>query len=125
MKAVNASRKQWEEWKQKDSEFVSETNEQDLQEALPLSKIDYEKEKDAHDAIQREIKQPVVEEFNFFDKIAEDAAKIITKEQNQEQYRINPVIESARLLQYQEDMRKKDEEIATSNESVQNLKAVI
>ncbi|XP_042907051.1 G kinase-anchoring protein 1 isoform X1 [Parasteatoda tepidariorum] len=174
MKVVNASQKQWEEWKQKDSEFVSETYEQDLQEALLLSKIDYEEKKDVYDAIQREsenknsnkkkkknnqkkekgtmsldefqslesyqnapgsfhkasdlddfeilVKQPVVEECNFFDKIEEDAEKIITKEQKQEQYKINPVIESARLLQYQEDMRKKDEEIATLNESVQKLK---
>ncbi|GFW19404.1 g kinase-anchoring protein 1 [Trichonephila clavipes] len=51
------SQKQWEEWKAKDSEFVSETYEQDLQEALLLSKIDYEEKKDVYDALQKEAEQ--------------------------------------------------------------------
>ncbi|CAL1285076.1 unnamed protein product [Larinioides sclopetarius] len=53
-KSNQVSQKQWEEWKAKDSEFVSETYEQDLQEALLLSKIDYEEKKDVYDAFQKE-----------------------------------------------------------------------
>ncbi|KFM56985.1 G kinase-anchoring protein 1, partial [Stegodyphus mimosarum] len=53
-KPNNSNQKQWEEWKMKDSEFVSEAYEQDLQEALLLSKIDYEEKKDVYDALQKE-----------------------------------------------------------------------
>ncbi|KAG8182714.1 hypothetical protein JTE90_026168 [Oedothorax gibbosus] len=174
-KPVQASQKQWEEWKQKDTEFVSETYEQDLQEALLLSKIDYEEKKDVYDAIQKETEHTKLglskkkkknqqkkdkgvmslDEFNsldtadidagnfhkdlddfdlppkpapvdctnFFEKIEEDAEKIITKEQRQDRNKVvDPVKESARFLQYKEDLRKKDEEIAALNEKVTKLK---
>ncbi|XP_042907052.1 G kinase-anchoring protein 1 isoform X2 [Parasteatoda tepidariorum] len=148
MKVVNASQKQWEEWKQKDSEVYDaiqresenknsnkkkkKNNQKKEKGTMSLDEFQslesyqnapgsFHKASDLDD-FEILVKQPVVEECNFFDKIEEDAEKIITKEQKQEQYKINPVIESARLLQYQEDMRKKDEEIATLNESVQKLK---
>ncbi|GBM09365.1 G kinase-anchoring protein 1 [Araneus ventricosus] len=54
-KSNQVSQKQWEEWKAKDSEFVSETYEQDLQEALLLSKIDYEEKKDKNESISAEL----------------------------------------------------------------------
>lgn len=40
------SSKQWEEWKQKDDEFVNGNFEQDLQSAILLSKLEYESKKD-------------------------------------------------------------------------------
>lgn len=169
--------KQWEEWKMKDSEFVSEVYEQDLQEALLLSKIDYEEKKDVYDALKKEneqnklnqkkkkknnqkkekgimsldefqsldpnqldsgtfqkgiadlddfelpIKPVPTDEADFFHKIEEDAEKIITREHRQENIKaIDPQLESARLLQYQEDVRKKDEEIDQLREHVKKLK---
>lgn len=177
MKNAAVTEKQWEEWKLKDSEFVSEAYEQDLQEAILLSKIDYEEKKEVYDAIQREgehnklnqkkkkknnqkkekgtmsldefqnldssqiesgtfqksiaelddfelpSKTAPTDETDFFHKIEEDAEKIITREQRQEHFKaIDPQIESARLLQYQEDVRKKDEEIVQLNELVKKLK---
>ncbi|XP_055933352.1 G kinase-anchoring protein 1-like isoform X2 [Argiope bruennichi] len=63
------------------------------------------------------------EETDFFDKIEEDVEKIITKEQRQEQYKsFDPVKESPLFLQYKEELRKKDEEIASLNEKVSKLK---
>ncbi|XP_055933342.1 G kinase-anchoring protein 1-like isoform X1 [Argiope bruennichi] len=178
-KSNQVSQKQWEEWKAKDSEFVSETYEQDLQEALLLSKIDYEEKKDVYDAFKKEAEQNKLninkkkkknnqkkdkgtmsldefqnmgsaemdtgnymkgnldldefdviahkpmptEETDFFDKIEEDVEKIITKEQRQEQYKsFDPVKESPLFLQYKEELRKKDEEIASLNEKVSKLK---
>ncbi|XP_054711598.1 G kinase-anchoring protein 1-like [Uloborus diversus] len=175
-KIVQAGQKQWEEWKSKDNEFVAEAYEQDLHEALLLSKIDFEEKKEIYDAIQKEtehskqsakkkkknsqkkekgtmsldqfqnllpsqinsgafqrgnadlddfelpVKVPE-EETNFFNKIEEAAEKIITKEQKQDYYKsIDPVLESARLLQYQEEIRNKDEEILKLTESVKKLK---
>ncbi|GFQ95682.1 g kinase-anchoring protein 1-B [Trichonephila clavata] len=167
------SQKQWEEWKAKDSEFVSETYEQDLQEALLLSKIDYEEKKDVYDALQKEaeqnklgankkrkknnlkkdkgtmsldefqnlgsendvgnvqkgnsddsdVPQKPLEDTNFFDKIEEDVEKIITKEQRQEQFKsYNSDQEAPRFLQFQEELRKKDDEIALLNGKVNKLK---
>ncbi|GIX72810.1 g kinase-anchoring protein 1-A [Caerostris darwini] len=178
-KGNHASQKQWEEWKAKDSEFVSETYEQDLQEALLLSKIDYEEKKDIYDAFQKEAEQnklginkkkkkncqkkdkgtmsldefqnldsanidggnhqkgctdiddfdvtsnkpTPVEDTHFFDKIEEDVEKIITKEQRQEHYKsVEPTKESPRFLQFQEELRLKDEEITKLNEKVNKLK---
>lgn len=45
---------QWEEWKKKDVKFVTEAYEQDLQQAILLSKIDFEEKKDFYNAIQKE-----------------------------------------------------------------------
>ncbi|GFS29394.1 g kinase-anchoring protein 1-A [Trichonephila inaurata madagascariensis] len=168
------SQKQWEEWKAKDSEFVSETYEQDLQEALLLSKIDYEEKKDVYDALQKEadqnklgvnkkrkknnqkkdkgtmsldefqnlgsengvgnvhkgnlvlddidVPQKHLEDTNFFDKIEEDVEKIITKEKRQEQFKsYNSDQEAPRFLQFQEELRKKDDEIALLNARVNKL----
>lgn len=173
-KGNKVSQKQWEEWKAKDSEFVSETYEQDLQEALLLSKIDYEEKKDVYDALQKETEQSKLgtkkrkknnqkkdkgtmslEEFqnlgsendvvnfqkgnsdlddfvmpqklsedaNFFDKIEEDVEEIITKEQKQEQCKtFNSDQETPRFLQFQEELRKKDEEIVLLKEKFNKLK---
>ncbi|GFU41491.1 g kinase-anchoring protein 1 [Nephila pilipes] len=177
-KGNHVSDKQWEEWKAKDTEFVSETYEQDLQEALLLSKIDYEEKKDVYDALQKiaeqsklginkkkkknhqkkdkgtmsldefqnlgsendvgnflkgnsdlddfeviPVKQISPEDINFFDKIEEDVEKIIIKEQKQEQYKgFDPDQETPRFLQFQEELRKKDEEIILLNEKVKKLK---
>ncbi|KFM74421.1 G kinase-anchoring protein 1, partial [Stegodyphus mimosarum] len=64
-----------------------------------------------------------MDESDFFHKIEEDAEKIITKEQKQEHYKsLDPALESARFLQCQEELRKKDEEIAMLNESLKKLK---
>lgn len=44
-KKKTETREQWEQWKVKDSEFVEGNYEQDLQNALLLSKLDYEEKK--------------------------------------------------------------------------------
>jgi len=46
---------QWEEWKQKDSQIVDVTYKDDLEEALLLSKLDYEERKTYYES------KPVVE----------------------------------------------------------------
>lgn len=177
------SEKQWEEWKKKDSEFVSETYEQDLQQALLLSRIDYEEKKDVYEAIQKESENkqtnqqkkkkkgsqkkekgtmsldefqnlhpseiesgsylkssnaamddfeiqektaPPVDESDFFDKIEEDAGKIISREHRQESFKklslsTKPKPESARDLQYQDELEKRDLEIKSLTETVQKL----
>ncbi|KAG8224900.1 hypothetical protein J437_LFUL004641 [Ladona fulva] len=45
---------QWEQWKQKDNEFVDESYEQDLQQAILLSKLDYEEKKPIYDKNKKE-----------------------------------------------------------------------
>ncbi|KAF5271828.1 hypothetical protein FQR65_LT05059 [Abscondita terminalis] len=44
----NTNSEQWEEWKIKDSEIVNGTYEQDLQNAIMLSKLDYEHNKEVY-----------------------------------------------------------------------------
>ncbi|KAH7932502.1 hypothetical protein HPB52_024477 [Rhipicephalus sanguineus] len=44
----------WESWKRRDDQFVSDVYEQDLQQALLLSRLDYEEKKDFYEAQQRE-----------------------------------------------------------------------
>ncbi|KAK4881965.1 hypothetical protein RN001_005284 [Aquatica leii] len=44
----HSSSEQWEEWKLKDNEIVNGTYEQDLQNAIMLSKLDYEHNKDLY-----------------------------------------------------------------------------
>nr|XP_022910546.1 G kinase-anchoring protein 1-like [Onthophagus taurus] len=45
-----APQKQWEEWKQKDSEFVNGSYQKDLENAILLSKLDYEEKKTLYEA---------------------------------------------------------------------------
>ncbi|XP_049938160.1 G kinase-anchoring protein 1-like [Schistocerca serialis cubense] len=45
---------QWNQWKQKDSEFVEESYERDLQQAILLSKLDYEEKKDVYEQLKKE-----------------------------------------------------------------------
>lgn len=46
--------KQWEEWKEKDSELVLENYEQDLENAIMLSKLDYEEKKELYKQLAQE-----------------------------------------------------------------------
>lgn len=45
----------WESWKKRDDQFVSDAYEQDLQQALLLSRLDYEEKKDFYEAQQRTV----------------------------------------------------------------------
>lgn len=47
----------WESWKKRDDQFVSEAYEQDLQQALLLSRLDYEEKKQLYEAHQKEAVQ--------------------------------------------------------------------
>ncbi|KAK9739768.1 hypothetical protein QE152_g8765 [Popillia japonica] len=51
------SDKQWEEWKQKDDEFVNGNFEQDLQSAILLSKLEYESKKDTVKKVDKDDKK--------------------------------------------------------------------
>ncbi|XP_050044827.2 G kinase-anchoring protein 1-like isoform X2 [Dermacentor andersoni] len=44
----------WESWKRRDDQFVSDVYEQDLQQALLLSRLDYEEKKEFYEAHQKE-----------------------------------------------------------------------
>lgn len=46
--------KQWEEWKERDSELVLENYEQDLESAIMLSQLDYEEKKDLYKQLEKE-----------------------------------------------------------------------
>ncbi|CAN8029336.1 unnamed protein product [Ixodes persulcatus] len=47
----------WESWKKRDDQFVSEAYEQDLQQALLLSRLDYEEKKEFYEAHEKEAVQ--------------------------------------------------------------------
>lgn len=47
----------WESWKKRDDQFVSEAYEQDLQQALLLSRLDYEEKKGFYEAHEKEAVQ--------------------------------------------------------------------
>lgn len=47
------TQKQWEEWKEKDKELVNGTFEEDLQNAIMLSKLEYEEKKDVNKQTQK------------------------------------------------------------------------
>uniref|UniRef100_A0A1B6K3T7 G kinase-anchoring protein 1 n=1 Tax=Homalodisca liturata TaxID=320908 RepID=A0A1B6K3T7_9HEMI len=47
------SQEQWEQWKLKDAEFVDGHYEDDLQQAMLLSKLDYEEKQDYYDQIKK------------------------------------------------------------------------
>lgn len=49
-----ATNDQWEQWKQKDNEYVDESYEQDLQQAILLSKLDFEEKKKIYDKTKKE-----------------------------------------------------------------------
>ncbi|XP_076338105.1 G kinase-anchoring protein 1-like isoform X2 [Tachypleus tridentatus] len=168
---------QWEEWKKKDDEFVCDVYEQDLQEALLQSKLEFEEKKKFYGAIQKqaeveknsshELKKKkknnqkkdktstmtldqfqnmlpkqlegggdissspthnqqasIPEETNFFEKIEEDAEKIITKEHRQSSYKSPEYfqVEHVRSLQHQEDIERKDKEISELREELKKTK---
>ncbi|XP_013775436.1 G kinase-anchoring protein 1-like isoform X2 [Limulus polyphemus] len=168
---------QWEEWKKKDDEFVCDVYEQDLQEALLQSKLEFEEKKKFYSAIQKhaevekngshELKKkkknsqkkdktstmtldqfqnmlpkqlegggdissspthnqqaPIPEETNFFEKIEEDAEKIITKEHRQSSYKSPEYFqaEHARSLQHQEEIERKDKKINELGEELKKTK---
>ncbi|CAN7992699.1 unnamed protein product [Ixodes hexagonus] len=47
----------WESWKKRDDQFVSEAYEQDLQQALLLSRLDYEEKKQVYQTLDKEAVQ--------------------------------------------------------------------
>ncbi|XP_023949447.2 G kinase-anchoring protein 1 [Bicyclus anynana] len=53
-KPVEATSEQWEMWKQKDEEIVVGNFESQMQEAILLSKLDYEEKKDVYKQIKRD-----------------------------------------------------------------------
>ncbi|CAG9566154.1 unnamed protein product [Danaus chrysippus] len=53
-KPVEATTEQWEMWKQKDEEIVDGNFESQLQEAILLSKLDYEEKKDVYQQLKQE-----------------------------------------------------------------------
>lgn len=159
------SQQQWKEWKEADKEFVSESYEKDLQQALLLSKLEAEEQKKVQTAIaenetgnacqkaKKKKDKPVtmsLEEFQqdgvkkdsetnsdsrkssdvvhevdptFFKKVEEETHKIIRKEQIQEEYRKQYIVENARTQQYEETIRKKDEQIEQLQKENKKLKA--
>ncbi|PSN51397.1 hypothetical protein C0J52_04461 [Blattella germanica] len=56
-KKKNVSQEQWDQWKKKDSEFVDGTYEQDLQQAILMSKLEYEEKKDFYDQIKKDAEE--------------------------------------------------------------------
>lgn len=48
---------QWEEWKQKDAQFVEGNYEDDLSRAILLSKLDYEEKKDFYEQVRKSEEQ--------------------------------------------------------------------
>ncbi|XP_064474400.1 G kinase-anchoring protein 1-like [Ornithodoros turicata] len=177
----------WESWKKRDDQFVTYTYEQDLQEALRLSRLEYEEngqlytpqQKDAPpvklvagasseskpkkkkknkekktatmtleefnhrddagteettDVTEEDAEVPVtrsmqetrkvpVEREDFFDRVLKDAESIIMKEQKaDEQRKKQPFcLEQVRQIQYQEELEKKDLEIARLSSEVERL----
>ncbi|XP_067131202.1 G kinase-anchoring protein 1-like [Centruroides vittatus] len=171
--AQSSSGNQWEEWKKQDAKYVSDAYEQDLQQAILLSKIDFEEKKDFYNSVQKETETskssssnqkkknkanqkkdktmtlkdfqnsssesnssaananaiqdknpPNSDESKFFDKIEEDAEEIIHKEYRKDAYqRIEAYRDDhVRNIQYQDELEKKDQEIAKLTEEVDRLK---
>ncbi|KAI5643861.1 G kinase-anchoring protein 1-like isoform X2 [Phthorimaea operculella] len=52
-----ANSEQWEQWKQKDEQLVDGHYEDELQQAILLSKLDYEEKKDVYKAMKKEAEQ--------------------------------------------------------------------
>ncbi|KAJ2949396.1 hypothetical protein O0L34_g15310 [Tuta absoluta] len=52
-----ANSEQWEQWKQKDEQLVDGNYEDELQQAILLSKLDYEEKKDVYKAMKKEAEQ--------------------------------------------------------------------
>lgn len=56
-KKKNPSQEQWDQWKKKDSEFVDGNYEQDLHQAILLSKLDYEEKKDLYEQLRKDAEE--------------------------------------------------------------------
>ncbi|KAJ9582825.1 hypothetical protein L9F63_022833, partial [Diploptera punctata] len=56
-KKNNASQDQWDQWKKKDSEFVDGNYEQDLHQAILLSKLDYEEKRDLYEQLRKDAEE--------------------------------------------------------------------
>lgn len=176
----------WESWKKRDDQFVTDAYEQDLHEALLLSRLEYEKKQEFYTAQQKEA-SPLkavasanseiktkkkkknkdkknaamsLEEFNqlrdagaeddvdvileepsdvpsssekqaplckedIFDRVLKDAEHIITKEQRIDGFKKKQpfCLEQVRQIQFQEELEKKDLEIARLNSEVERLMA--
>lgn len=181
----------WESWKRRDDQFVSDVYEQDLQQALLLSRLDYEEKKEFYEAHQKEAtvanlaapgsrgnanknkkKSPAakkdkktttmtLEEFNqlgggssssdlvepesreapdtrnnekrpltppkeaIFEQVARDAKNILSREQRMEELRSKQpfLAEQARTLQFQDELEKKDLQIAALKKHIEALAA--
>ncbi|KAL1431083.1 hypothetical protein MTO96_014481 [Rhipicephalus appendiculatus] len=181
----------WESWKRRDDQFVSDVYEQDLQQALLLSRLDYEEKKDFYEAQQREatvanLATPgsrgnanknkkkntttkkdkkttmSLDEFNqlagasssaelvyepeirdapdtrnnekrplsppkeaIFEQVVKDAKNILSREQRKEELRSKQpfLAEQARTLQFQDELEKKDQQIATLKKHIEALTA--
>ncbi|XP_046401017.1 G kinase-anchoring protein 1-like isoform X1 [Ischnura elegans] len=163
-----ASNEQWEQWKQKDNEFVDESYEQDLQQAILLSKLDFEEKKKFYDRAKKEEEdkkgkkkekkkaQPMsLEKFNsldaeqieniatgsssqeteeasgpvepdqtFFDRVVEDAKKVIDREQRLELCKAREPLaqEAVTITHYKDLLKERDKELASLKEEVETLK---
>ncbi|XP_069677358.1 G kinase-anchoring protein 1-like isoform X2 [Periplaneta americana] len=56
-KKKNASQEQWDQWKKKDSELVDGNYEQDLHQAILLSKLDYEEKKELYEQLKKDAEE--------------------------------------------------------------------
>lgn len=56
-KKKSHSQEQWDQWKKKDSEFVDGHYEQDLHQAILLSKLDYEEKKDLYEQFRKDAEE--------------------------------------------------------------------
>lgn len=178
----------WESWKKRDDQFVSDAYEQDLQQALLLSRLDYEEKKDFYEAQQRTVTVTAVaasgnrgaaaknkkkngaakkdkkttmslEEFNqlgtsplsdsiepedqdtpdsknekrppspereaIFEQVAKDAKNILSREQRKEELKNKQpfLAEQVRSLQFQDELEKKDQQIAMLKAHIEKLVA--
>ncbi|XP_014676146.1 PREDICTED: G kinase-anchoring protein 1-like [Priapulus caudatus] len=167
----STSSEQWDDWKKRDTEFVAEVYESDLQQALLESKIEFNEERQKRVAVGDDPDRPErnrrkkagksgkpapmsLEEFNakaqtqhsdqerklaggggeatdacdekgdFFNKIADDAERIITKEQRMEQYRKNlkAYEKEAKTLQWEDVVEQKDKELEQTRAELSSLK---
>ncbi|CAH1795899.1 unnamed protein product [Owenia fusiformis] len=165
------SPEQWEEWKKMDKEATKGSYEADLQQALLLSKLELQREKEMRanvalvdeakgkDKKKKKKEKPAtmsLDAFNqlaentdthpdlvngslnssqklptsppsddpdptFFDKVSDDVSKIIRKEQIQEEYRKQYLVESKQMRQHNEESEQKEKEVKTLRATVQNL----
>lgn len=179
----------WESWKKRDDQFVSDAYEQDLQQALLLSRLDYEEKKEFYEAQQKEAtianqaapgsrgntsknkkkntaakkeKKTTMslDEFNqlggasssiempfepesrdapetrnnekrplsppkeaIFEQVVKDAKNILSREQRMEEFKSKQpfLAEQARTLQFQDELEKKDQQIAALKKQVEAL----